>query len=121
MEDEELIHEFLQETLSEAGYGLVIAMHGAEALEALDRDATTFKALITDVKLGAGPDGWEVARRARELVPDMPVVYMSGDSTHEWSSKGVPKSVILAKPFASAQIVTAISTLLIEADTLRAR
>ena len=70
-----------------------------------------------DIRLGAGPDGWAVARRARELVPTMPVVYMSGDSSPEWSSKGVPNSLMVAKPFAPAQIITAVSTLLNAADT----
>ena len=58
-----------------------------------------------------------MARRARELVPNMPVIYMSGDSSHEWSSKGVPNSLMVAKPFAPAQIITPVSTLLNAADT----
>ena len=53
---------------------------------------------------------------ARELAPAMPIVYMSGDSTHEWASQGVPGSVMLAKPFAPAQLVTAVATLVTEAD-----
>lgn len=40
------------------------------------------------------------------------VVYMSGDSAEDWSSKGVPNSIMLSKPFAPAQLVTAISNLL---------
>jgi DNA-binding response OmpR family regulator len=89
-----------------------------DLLEAsFDADAARFRAVITDIRLGAGPDGWAVARRARELVPTMPVVYMSGDSSHEWSSKGVPNSLMVAKPFAPAQIITAVSTLLNAADT----
>ena len=47
----------------------------------------------------------------------MPVVYMSGDSSPEWSAKGVPTSLMVAKPFAPAQIITAVSTLLNAADT----
>jgi hypothetical protein len=37
---------------------------------------------------------------------------MSGASVDDWGSKGVPNSLILAKPFAPAQLVTAISNLL---------
>jgi hypothetical protein len=47
----------------------------------------------------------------------MPVVYLSGDSSHEWSSKGVPDSVMIAKPFVPVQLVTAISILITAADT----
>ena len=42
----------------------------------------------------------------------MPVVYMTGTQGEDWASKGVPNSVLLAKPFAPAQLVTAISNLL---------
>jgi hypothetical protein len=41
----------------------------------------------------------------------MPVVYVSGASHGEWTSLGVPHSVIIAKPFAPIQIVVAISGL----------
>jgi DNA-binding response OmpR family regulator len=42
----------------------------------------------------------------------IPVVYMTGTHGEEWASKGVPNSVLLLKPFAPAQIVTAVSALL---------
>jgi hypothetical protein len=46
----------------------------------------------------------------------MPVVYMTGHSAHEWASKGVPDSIMVAKPFAPAQIIIAVSTLLNQVD-----
>ena len=115
-EDEALIRMHLQEELVEEGFELVIATNGAQAWSELESDASRFRAVLTDIRLGGGPDGWELARRARELVPGMPVVYMSGDSAHEWASKGVPNSVLVAKPFVAVQIITAIATLLNRAD-----
>jgi hypothetical protein len=44
--------------------------------------------------------------------PEMAVIYMTGDSGADWASKGVPKSVLVTKPFAPAQIVAAIAQLL---------
>jgi hypothetical protein len=41
-----------------------------------------------------------------------PVVYMTGAAADEWAIQGVPNSILLAKPFAPAQLVTAISNLL---------
>jgi DNA-binding response OmpR family regulator len=64
-----------------------------------------------------GPSGWEIGRRARELTPTLPVIYMSGDSAHEWSAHGVPQSIMLQKPFALAQLVTAVTTLLNQASS----
>jgi CheY-like chemotaxis protein len=57
-------------------------------------------------------DGWAVARAAREIEPEFPVVYMTGAAANEWGSKGVPNSILLNKPFAPAQLVTAVSQLL---------
>jgi DNA-binding response OmpR family regulator len=67
---------------------------------------------VTDITLRGRIDGWEVARQAREIDPQFPVVYMSGASAEDWGSKGVPNSIMLSKPFAPAQLVTAISNLL---------
>lgn len=74
--------------------------------------AENIRALATDINLGRDQvDGWEIARHAREIHPEFPVVYMSGESAQDWSSKGVPNSIMLSKPFAPAQLVTAISNL----------
>ena len=119
VDDDIAIQKMLGIELSDAGFEVVAAADGTEALAELESDAARFRAVVTDIRLGHGPDGWQIARRARELVPDMPVVYMTGDSTHDWSSQGVPESVILAKPFAPVQLVTAVSTLITNADTHR--
>jgi DNA-binding response OmpR family regulator len=116
IEDEELVREMLESALIEAGFEVLLASSGKQALAELETDATRFKALITDIRLGAGADGWQVAQRVRELVPTMPIVYMSGDSAQDWASKGVPKSVIIPKPFAPVQVITAVATLLNEAQ-----
>ena len=75
-------------------------------------DATQLQGLITDIQLGAGPNGWEVARHARTKFANLPVVYVSGDSAADWTAEGVPCSIMLQKPYADAQILTAIASLL---------
>jgi DNA-binding response OmpR family regulator len=82
---------------------------GARAL--LEQRAPEFGGLVTDVDLGAGPKGWDVAHRARELNPTLPVIYVTGNSAHEWRAQGVPDSVLVQKPFAGAEIVVALSNL----------
>ena len=98
VEDDPLIRDLLEASLTEAGFEVIEVGNGTKALAEFDAGAARFRAVITDIRLGAGPDGWAVARRARELVPNMPVVYMSGDSSHEWSSKGVPNSLMGPSP-----------------------
>jgi two-component system, cell cycle response regulator CpdR len=50
----------------------------------------------------------------------MPIVYISGDSTPDWPSKGVPGSAVIMKPFAPSQLTTTVSALITAADTRRA-
>ena len=55
------------------------------------------------------------ARHARRRFPHLAVLYVTGDSVAEWTSEGVPNSLIMQKPYADAQLMTAIASLLIEA------
>lgn len=113
-EDEALVALAAQDILEGAGYAVIVAGNGNEAIAMLDERNTELSGLIADVRLGTGPNGWDIARHARELRPDLPVVYTTGDSASEWAAQGVPKSVCLQKPYADAQLITAISTLLNE-------
>ena len=112
VEDQPLIGITVQEGLEEAGYHALLEESSVRALHELESAAARLSALVTDIRLEGETDGWELARRARELNPLLPIVYMSGDSAVNHSSKGVPHSIMVQKPFAAAQIVTAISTLL---------
>ena len=112
VEDEALVLMTIEGALQEAGYEVLSAGSGREAVATLEERVDELAALVTDVRMEA-PDGWGVARRARELKPTLPVVYVTGDSAHDWASQGVPGSVLVEKPFAPAQIVTAVSSLLI--------
>ena len=112
VEDDQLIQGMVQQALTEGGFEPAIAQSGEEAVTLLQSDPTKFRAIITDINLGDGLDGWETARRARELMPDVHVVYMTGAAADQWSSHGVPNSILLNKPFAPAQITTAVAQLL---------
>lgn len=112
VEDDDLIRALAVVSLEDAGFEVVAAESGEAALDALDEDAEPFCAVVTDVNLGDGPDGWQVARRARELNQAMPVVYLTGASGHKWKTEGVPNSVMITKPFQPGQIVAAIAGLL---------
>jgi DNA-binding response OmpR family regulator len=114
VEDDTIVSMAVAEALEEAGFELEHAIDGKEALSALQARAQQFRALVTDVRLPE-IDGWAVAHLARELNPAIPVVYVSGDGTGEWSANGVPNSLMLQKPFALAQLVAAVTTLLNEA------
>jgi len=112
VEDDHLIQAMVEEALSDGGFESSITASGEEAITLFQENKSKFRALVTDVNLLGRFDGWEVARAAREIDPAMPVVYMTGTQGEEWASKGVPNSLLLNKPFAPAQLVTAIANLL---------
>ena len=85
---------------------------GEEAVTLLQGNKDKYKALVPDISLRGRIDGWEVARHAREIHPEFPVVYITAAHANQWASRGVPNSVLLPKPFAPAQLVTAVSDLL---------
>ena len=112
VEDDHLVRSLAEETLSEGGYKVVSASSAEQAVELLTGD-NSIRALVTDINLGSETlTGWDVARRAREFEAEQPVVYMTGDSGPGWASQGVPNSILLTKPFAPAQLLTAVSQLL---------
>jgi DNA-binding response OmpR family regulator len=112
IEDDEAIQTLVEAALSDAGFEPAIAASGEEAVTLLKGMKGKYRALVTDISLRGRMDGWEVAQQAREIDPDFPIVYMSGAHAADWASKGVPNSIMLAKPFAPVQLVTAISNLL---------
>jgi DNA-binding response OmpR family regulator len=112
VEDEMLLQALLEETLKDGGYDVTVVSTGEEAIKLLDADEPKYRALVTDVNLGRKVDGWDVARRAREINADTGIVYITGHGAADWASRGVPNSIVLTKPFAPAQLITAVSQLI---------
>ncbi|RWH73426.1 response regulator [Mesorhizobium sp.] len=112
VEDEAMILVDLESGLEEAGFEVVGVRNAAEAIAAFDVAPNRFKALLSDIRLGSGQSGWELARCVRQSNPRIPVVYVSGDSAGQWGAEGVPNSIMISKPFFMPQIVTALSSLM---------
>jgi CheY-like chemotaxis protein len=112
VEDDDAVQSIVEEALSDGGFEPAIAASGEEAVTLLRGRLTKYRALVTDINLRGTMGGWEVAKRAREIDPEFPIVYMTGASADEYASHGVPNSILLTKPFAPAQPVTAVSQLL---------
>ena len=116
IEDEALLLLSLEEALEEAGFDVVGAPTGEIALTQFDASPMRFDAVISDIRLGKGIDGWTVVRHCRQAKSTLAVIYMSGDSANAWPAQGVPGSLMLSKPFVAAQVITGLSTLLTEAS-----
>lgn len=112
VEDDDAVQSVVEEALADGGFEPAIAASGEEAVTLLKGQKGKYRALVADVNLRGRMDGWEVARHAREIDPEFPIIYMTGESAEQWASNGVPNSILLTKPFAPAQLVTAVSQLL---------
>ena len=104
--------DIVEDALKEGGFETAIAPSAEEAVTLLKGKVMDYRALVTDINLKGRMSGWEVAKQARQIDPTFPIVYMTGAAANDWASHGVPNSLLLEKPFAPAQVVTAVSQLL---------
>jgi CheY-like chemotaxis protein len=77
------------------------------AFEVIDRHGY-LSGLVTDIDLGAGASGFEVARRARQVHPGLPVVFISGMPAARHRAQGVENAVFIEKPFQPWQVLEAL-------------
>ena len=113
VEDEFLISEWVAESLSEQGFAVHTASNAVEALRYLATEPVDV--LFTDINLSGGMDGAALARRARALLPDLPVVYASARANLLDPTLRVPGSIFVPKPYVPALVGRIL------ADTLRTR
>ena len=112
VEDEPSVLMFLEEGLGDRGFDVLSARSGGEALNILGSGLHDIAVLVADIRIGEGVDGWEIARCARDITPDLAIVYVSGDSVDDWEEQGVPTSRILQKPFTRIELAEAIDEML---------
>ena len=102
----ELIHDILREVRLKA----VCVSEEREAYRIIPT-LPTIQALVVDVNLGAGPTGFDLARFARQVIPDLPVIYVTGQSTRDsFQAFGVPGSDYLQKPFSVDDLLGTLLT-----------
>src|ERR1700704_2282043 len=90
IEDDQAIQGVIEDALTEGGFEPAIAPSGEEAVTLLKGGQINYRALVTD----------------------FPTAYITAAHADQWPSQGVPNSILLTKPFAPAQLVTAVSQLL---------
>jgi len=110
VEDEADVRNIVRRQLESLGHTVLVAEAATEALLLL-RGPAAPDVLVTDVVLGKGLDGIELAFAARAARPDLPVIFMSGytavsDSQKRIRETGAP---LLSKPFTTEQLERAIA------------
>lgn len=107
LEDDPLIQLCTQEALELAGYEVLPASDGNEALRLLAKSPDV-EVLMVDVRLKGQFDGWEFARLAREDHPAMRIIYTTTAESGEYQARAVENSVLLQKPYTLDRAVHAV-------------
>ena len=108
VEDEKEVRELASEFLSAAGYGVLTATDGLDALATAERLGTSIHLVLTDMVMPK-MRGLELAQRLRTLLPRVKIAYMTGyleknDSAEEL----LEDSYFLQKPFSREALVNLV-------------
>jgi CheY-like chemotaxis protein len=115
VEDEILVNEWVTQSLSEQGFAVQSVTNAADALGHLTSDPVDV--LFTDINLPGNMDGAALARRARELLPNLPVVYASARATMLAPDVRVPGAIIVPKPYEPELVGRLLTAALRQATT----
>lgn len=105
VEDEMLVRELALEDLTDAGHDVTAAGTGDEALAILKRDPR-YDVLFTDIRMPGDVDGWRLASEAKQLVPQIRVVYATG--LNDEGGQMLPGERMLTKPYRKDDLLGAL-------------
>jgi len=110
VEDQYDVRKVVATILKSAGYAVVTAESGDDALE-IYADSPDFDLLLTDLVMPGNLQGPALASTLREMSPVLPVIYLSGhddslNSSHESALANIQR---LTKPVARKDLLTAVA------------
>ena len=115
VEDEETLRILTEKILSKIGYNVYSEKSGDKALEFLKSTNNKQKIdlIISDVVM-PGMNGVELAQHAREMMPDIKIIYFSGYTDNVIEDIGISqtKENFLSKPFTTMELSTIVRTVL---------
>ena len=110
--DDEAILELILTILRDEGYRVTPAINGDVALVILQQ-RLPFQLLITDIAMPGLLDGYALARKARELRPEMQTIYMTGfASMASVRSRGAPYGQTIVKPWTTQVLLAAVASVI---------
>lgn len=104
VEDNPLLLLDLCDQLTELGFSPLPATNAGAGAHLLDK---TIDALITDIELGAGPDGLALARLAASTLPHLPIITVSG-GVRPTGAELPPGALFFPKPYRVETLVHAL-------------
>ncbi len=107
VDDDELVRMTIALMLEDDGFGVVEASNAIEAL-GLVRNGLEAAVLVTDVDLGFGASGAELADDLRAIQPGIGVVFITGRPASISQRPGSPHEAVLPKPFQGSDLTRMI-------------
>jgi two-component system, cell cycle sensor histidine kinase and response regulator CckA len=113
VDDEAAIRDVAHRVLTSAGYRVVTAANGHEALGLLGDPQTAADLLLTDIVM-PGMTAAAFAAQARAVRPGLPVLFMSGYEQHCAAGEGWPdpEAQVISKPFSRAALLATVTQML---------
>jgi DNA-binding response OmpR family regulator len=110
VEDEVLIGEMVSDVLVDHGYDVQLFSNAADAMRYMV-DGQPIDVLFTDINIAGEVDGTTLAQQARDLRPDLPIVFASGRLQMLEHLSGYPRVACLPKPYSPAQVCAIVEGL----------
>ena len=113
VEDDQLLRELLSEVLEGAGYTILIADDGAQALQIADEYAGAIQLVITDVIM-PGMTGRQAAETIKAARTEVEILFISGYTQDAIGKHNVldPGAKFLSKPFTPNDILRKVRDVL---------
>jgi PAS domain S-box-containing protein len=100
VEDDPFVRSFVGKRLESLGYTVLAAVDGRDALRKL-KAGNHIDILFTDIVMPGGIDGWELAEKAKQIQPGLPVLLTSGYALETLVQQGRIRAgaMVLSKPY----------------------
>jgi DNA-binding NtrC family response regulator len=107
VDDEPIIRKILETILESAGYKVILAANGDEAIVALHNEK--YDVVITDLQMG-DPDGFAVLKKAKDLNPLFKGIVITGNKDVSAPIKAIEIGVqsYLLKPFSPNELLSCV-------------
>ncbi len=111
VDDEAMLRHLLARTVADAGFDVIEAENGEEALRALSGCRDTLQLVVTDLSMPV-MGGVEFAREFRPLCPRVPILFITGRVADPRASSGLYQDDLLLKPFGPDVFLSTVSRIL---------
>ncbi len=121
VDDDAGVRGSLAAMLAEAGYQVVPAADGQQAVDLVTKAGKVFDLVILDLNM-PGPSGWDTLQRLSYELPMAPVIIITARSNQLFTAVGSGAGALLEKPFEMSALLQSMAGLLAESlETRRAR